>query len=148
MHSFLCPFCNEGEHTNTRPIGAQPIQTDSAWQESEKKHTCPYCKAMFDIKVRLNIETNQILFITQTPKPKSKLTVWYVMAAVNEFGVKVSAVCRDEVLARIIGLSHQRKHSEPLHILKLTSEGYFDEEGKQIVEETDYKDKIVYLEIL
>ncbi len=148
MLDFYCPFCNEGIHTNTCPTGyLPPTGGDYEWQELNKAHTCPHCQNTFEIRVRTSIETGEVLFINQIPKPQKAHIVWYAMASINEFGVKASAVCQDEVFARIIGLSHKRKHYEPLHLLKITSEGYFDEEGKKIEEDAYNRQKINYLKI-
>ncbi len=151
MLDFICPFCNEGEPINTCPAGTLPKGTytgnNGMWQQNYINHTCPHCQNTFEISVRISLQTGAVLFINQTPKPQKVGIVWYVMASINEFGIKVSALCRDEVLTRIIGLSHNRKHFERLHLLKVTSEGYFNEEGRQLAEYGYDEQKINYLEI-
>lgn len=148
MPNFFCPFCNQGEHTNTRPTGSLPNNYEGRWQDIDIAHTCPDCQNTFQINVRTSLETGKWLFINQTPKPQKVGFIWYAMGAINSAGIKVSAVCKDEIFARMIGLSHNRKHTERLYLLKITSEGYFNEEGRKLAENVDDKQKINYLEIL
>lgn len=149
MLTFLCPHCDTEIPAEARAIGSlPPTGGDYEWQEGDKMHTCPKCQNSFEIRVRTAIETGQLLFINKTPKPKAPQIVWYAVGTMSkDFGVYASTICQTEVEAQAKLYSHSQRHYEKLYLLKLTSEGYFDELGNKIKEPNHYEDVINYLEI-
>jgi uncharacterized protein YlaI len=157
MLTFLCPHCDTKIPAESRPIGSlPPTGGDYEWQEGDKTHTCPNCQNSFEMRVRTHIETGTLMFINKSPKPKKEDIVWYAVAAITnsrwakapeERLVYASAICQTEEEAIQKLHAHSQRHYEPLHLLKLTSEGYFDELGNKILEADYYADIINYLEI-
>lgn len=149
MLTFLCPHCNTKIPAESRAIGSlPPTGGDYEWQEGNKNHTCPNCQNTFEICVRTSIETGSLLFVVRSPKPKDTSIVWYAVGTISEdFGVYASAVCQTEAEANLILPNHSKAHYAPLHLLKLTSEGFFDAHGNKITEPSYYEEVINYLEI-
>jgi hypothetical protein len=157
MFTFLCPYCNTEIPAEAGKIGSlPPTGGDYEWQESDKKHTCPNCQNTFEMRVRTSLDTGRLLFINQTPKPKDKNIVWYAVGTIekslwgadsNEKTLRISAVCQTKEVAEIKLFNHSKRHYQPLYLLYITSEGYFDMDGHKIEESSYYADVINYFEL-
>lgn len=140
MNTLICPNCNQitklslsGANYSYTPTGG-----DYTWIETSEKNTCEHCQDIHDVRVQIDVDTNAVNSLMQVPKSYKKEVVWHAIASIHSFGEEfLVSVIKNKIFfaeADVRKVYEEDFKYTQNKIVKITSEGYRDENDNLLIE--------------